>query len=403
MRSLSFIASACALAAVAVIPRAHAQDAAAGREAIERYGCVQCHSVPGLEADASTSCVGCHQNVARRARGGLAAGPRVTHYLVTPDLSRVTHRLESEYLVRFLMDPHDVRPRLPETMPRLPVTETDARNIVAYLEHVAPDRPAVPRSPAPSASRVARGEQELRTSGCLACHSFGNYDGGFEMPADALRALGEGPRQAPNLRFVRDRMDPDVALAWITDPRRIDPETHMDPPDVTAEEALAIRDFLYLGSPGAAAPVPATPTAASIRPLDRAVRFAEVRRIFGRSCIHCHAHADDGRSTSALGFDSVAIDLSSYEGVLRGALRPDGTRVSLIESGEGETPPLLARLLARHAEAPRDIVPHRRDTLIRAVRPHGPRGPAGMPLGLPPVPESDLRVIVTWIAQGAPR
>ena len=394
----------CTLAALTVaLPTAAAQDAEAGRVAIERYGCLQCHAVPGLEADASTTCVGCHQDVARRARGGLAAGPRVTHYLSAPNLSRVTHRLDREYLVRFLMDPHDVRPRIEETMPRLPVTEEDARDIVAYLAHVAPAAPPVEPSPAPSASRVTRGEQEFRTSGCPACHSFGNYDPGFEMPPDALRALGEGPRRAPNLRFVRDRMDPDVALAWIRDPRRIDPATHMDPPDVTADEALAIRDFLYLGSPGAAAPVEAAPTASSIRPLDRPVRFAEVRRIFGRSCIHCHAHADDGASTTALGFDSVALDLSSYEGVMAGARRPDGTRVSLIEAVDGGAPPLLARLLRRHAEAPRDVVPHRRDTLIRAVRPHRPRDRAGMPLGLPPVPESDLRIVATWIARGAPR
>src|SRR5690606_36904256 len=134
------------------------------------------------------------------------------------------------------------------------------------------------------------------------CHSFGNFDPGFEVPADALRALGDRAHHAPNLRFVRERMDPDVALAWIRNPRAVDPHTRMDPPDLTADQALAIRDFLYLASPGAPAPVPDVPRAASLRPLDRTVRWAEVRRIFGRSCIHCHAHAEDGSTTGALGF-----------------------------------------------------------------------------------------------------
>ena len=397
------MASALMWVVLALSPAgASAQHGDAGREAIARYGCTSCHEVPGIAQDAETSCVGCHQQVVRRSRG-MGAGPRVTHYLSAPDLARVTHRLDREYLVRFLMDPHDVRPRLEETMPRLPVTEEDARAMVGYLERVAPPRPRIESAPAPSASRLAAGEQAFRTSGCPACHSFGNYDPGFEMPADALRALGDAPRHAPNLRFVRDRMDPDVALAWIRDPRRIDPATHLEPPDVTAGEALAIRDFLYLGVPGAAAGVPDAPRASTLEPLDRPVRFAEVRRIFGRSCIHCHAHSDDGGTATSLGYDPVALDLSSYDGVLAGARRPDGTRVSLIDSADGEVPILLARLLRRHGEAPRDVVPPGGDTLIRAMRPQRDRDLPGMPLGLPPLPERDLRVVATWIAQGAPR
>ncbi len=382
---------------------ARAQDADAGRAAIERYGCTSCHEVPGLGQRTETSCVGCHQEVARRPRSGFGARPHVEHYLRAPSLEHVTSRLSRDYLVRFLVDPHDVRPRLEETMPRLPVTERDARDIVAYLERVAPARPAVARSPAPDPSRVAEGAEAFRNAGCAACHSFGNFDPGFEVPAETVRALGEQARHAPNLRFVRERMHPDVALAWIRDPRAVDPHTLMDRPGVTAEQALAIRDFLYLASPGAPAPVPDVPRAASLRPLDRAVGWADVRRIFGRSCIHCHAHADDGSSAGALGFEPVALDLSTYEGVLAGVRAPDGSRRSVLEPAEDGTPPLLARLLRRHAEAGRDVVPHRRDTLIRAVRPHADTGPAGMPLGLPPVPEPDLRVLATWIARGAPR
>lgn len=401
MRTALLIATVAA--ALASSGAARAQDADRGREAIGRYGCAGCHEIPGFAADAEQGCVSCHQQVRRGPRSAFSAGPHVEHFVTTPSLAHVTQRLSNDYLVRFLMDPHDVRPRLEETMPRLPVEERDARDIVAYLAREAPGSPDVPAAPAVDASRVARGEQVFRNSGCPACHAFGNYDAGYSMPPDALRALGDAARLAPNLRFVRDRLEPDVALAWIRDPRSIDPGAHMEDPELSDADSLAVRDFLYLGAPGAPAPLPSTPTAASLEPLGRRVRFAEVRRLFGRSCIHCHSHADDASAATSLGFREVALDLSSWEGVHAGALRPDGTRQSVLTAPGGGTPPLLARLLRRHAEAPRDVVPWGRDTLIRAVRPRRVEHEVGMPLGLPPLSVEDLRVIATWIAQGAPR
>ncbi len=391
-------------AGLSAAPRtAVAQDAAAGRAAITRYGCVNCHAVPGFTADPHRNCVACHQEIVRRPRSGLHRAPDIRHYMDTPDLRNVTRRLRADYLVHFISDPHDVRPRLEEAMPRLPVTRADARAIVAYLTKSA-GRVNVPRSPAPSRSRVAHGREVFISAGCGGCHGFGNWDSGVHLPAVAIRALGEKALLAPNLRFVRERLDPDTALAWIRSPRSIDPNAHMPRPELSPGDALAVRDFLFLGDPGRPYQPPPPLTMADLTPLDRPVHFVDVRRIFGRSCIHCHAHTTNMGTTQGLGFPGVALDLATYEGVERGALGTDGVRVSILDSPSGGGPPaLLARLLRRHVEARRDMVPAMHDTLDPGVRAHRDQVPVGMPLGLPPLSKSDLRIIATWIAQGAPR
>lgn len=393
------IARALALAVcLALLPAAaSAQD---GRRAVQRYGCASCHQIEGVRASARTSCVGCHQRVVAQPRSGLGRAPHVEHYLHAPDLRFITRRLREDYLVRFLQDPHDVRPRLEETMPRLPVTEEDARLIVQFLRSSAPPV-TVPSSPAPSRANLQRGREVFDRAACATCHEMGNVRFGIEIPAVALAGMGRPAFEAPNLRFARERLDPDVALQWILEPRALDPNTQMPHPELSREDAIAVRDFIFLGEVGAPVRPPAPPAAASLGSAGRRVRFADVRRIFQRSCIHCHAHTSTEGSASALGFAPSSLDLSSVEGVRAGTQLPDGTRRSVLEPDASGVPPLLARLLRRHEEAARDITAPRRDPLAPTER-ERPTEPVGMPLGLPPVPVEDLRVIATWIAAGAP-
>ena len=372
--------------------------AQAGREAVERYGCARCHSFEEVRVSVRDSCVGCHQRVIHSRRSAFGRAPHVEHYLHAPELRYVTRRLRTDYLVDYLQDPHDARPRLEETMPRLPVTPEDARVIVSWLSERA-GNVDVPRGPALDRANVARGRRVFDDSGCPTCHELGNLDFGVHLPPAALAGLGQPAYEAPNLRFVRDRMEPDVALAWILDPRAIDPTTQMPHPELSRTDAIAVRDFLFLTDAGAPAPASALPGANALRPLSREVSFAEVRRIFERSCIHCHAHTD-GRAASAFGFAPSSLDLSSLEGVRAGVLLPDGSRRSILDDEATGTSPLIARLLARHAEAPRDITRPHADPRL-PVRRALPDGPVGMPLGLPPLPVEDIRAIATWIAQGA--
>ncbi|MGF1468617.1 MAG: hypothetical protein ACFCGT_21035, partial [Sandaracinaceae bacterium] len=375
---------------------ARAQD---GRAALARYGCANCHQLPGRPTLGRGSCGGCHREVLGRRRSGLGRAPHVEHYVHAPDLRNIARRLRPAYLVRFLQDPHDVRPRLEETMPRLPVTPEDARAIVAFLRASA-GPVDVPRAPAPLEANVTPGRAAFRRAGCPGCHDLGNLDFGVHLPPAAFRGLRQQAYEAPNLRFVRDRLEPDVALAWIRDPRTIDPNTQMPHPSLTRQDAVAIRDFLFLTDLGDPVRPPPAPRFGAIRALPREVRFAEVRRIFNRSCIHCHAHTTGSASASALGFEATALDLSTAAGVRRGTVLPDGSTRSVLAPDASGVPPLVGRLLRRHEEAARDLRLPREDTLEPVVRP-APSANVGMPLGLPPVPMRDLRVLVTWIQQGA--
>lgn len=394
------VAALAGLALLVMPARGWAQQN--GRATVARFGCAHCHSIPGFAADPATGCVACHDALERRPETGLHRAARARHFLEVPDLAVSAARLREDYIVRFLQNPHDVRPHLEESMPRLPVTERDARAIAAYLKaHARPVH--VVAAPAPDRSRVERGRAVFRRAGCNICHTFGNADTGEDVPEAARLALRAGVRMAPNLRFVRDRMDPAVALAWISRPEAIDPHTHMPDAHLSQGDALAVRDFLYLADPGPPAPVRQVPRAADLAPSKRRIRFADVRRIFGRSCIHCHAHTTATGVATSLGFAPSALDLSTYEGVMAGAKRPDGTRVSIVQPRGARPPLLLARLLQRHREALRDDVPAGEDPLDPVFPEKADDGPVGMPLGLPPLPVSDLRIIATWLAEGAPR
>lgn len=410
VHSILRLGCAAAILWLACAGPARAEDPARGHEAAARYGCVHCHALPNERSHPRAGCVSCHVRTIE-SRGPAAS--RISHYVATPGLRFVARRLSASYLIEYLMRPHDVRPHLEETMPRLPIDEGRARDLTAYLASLSP--PAqIEAGPAPSAARVARGEALFVSKGCVACHTFGNRGfgdrpSGGELPEAARRALGAAAALAPNLRYARVRMERDVMLAWIRDPSRVDPETRMPRPELTAEEALAVRDFLWLGDPGQPAPLRPPTRAAMLEPVEREVSYAEVAAIFARSCVHCHAHSGasvgelSGR-LSAFGFPRAELDLSSYEGVMRGVTRANGERVSLLDpEAEGEAPPLIARLLERHAEAQRDVVPPHRDPLGPAfgVSTDGPM--VGMPLGLPPLPAEDLRLLVTWIGRGAPR
>lgn len=106
-------AAACA-SAVGPAPRrlVPGGDAALGRQAVARYGCGSCHTIPGV-------------------RGADAlVGPPLVHWsrrgTIAGRLSNTPDNLE-----RWIRQPQSVEPGT--DMPDLGVTAEDARNIVAYL------------------------------------------------------------------------------------------------------------------------------------------------------------------------------------------------------------------------------------------------------------------------------
>lgn len=87
-------------------------DAQRGRALIERYGCVACHSIPGL------------------ASYGANVGPPLVSLAERGYLAGVLPNTPED-MVRWLRDPPAVDPRT--AMPNLGVSRAEALDIAAYL------------------------------------------------------------------------------------------------------------------------------------------------------------------------------------------------------------------------------------------------------------------------------
>ena len=86
-----------------------------GKEAIEKYGCGSCHTIPGVkEADS-------------------LVGPPLTHFRERSFIAGQLANTE-ENLARWIRDPQGVEPGT--AMPNLGVSAEDAENIAAYLSTI---------------------------------------------------------------------------------------------------------------------------------------------------------------------------------------------------------------------------------------------------------------------------
>lgn len=357
-------------------------------EALQVGQCTLCHAPPAAlveqlpEAGRTDSCAGCHRWIRE-----VAADPErrakaveifplweryersVASYLQVPDLGAAMARLEGDWVAGYLVDPHDVRPNLPEGMPRFNLSAEQRAAIGALFEaHQA----SVPPTPKARAGNMALGERLFVERGCAACHNAG------------ARFVGAALPLAPDLAHAKRRMDRDHLAAWIRDPEGVHPNATMPAQGLSEEEVLALRDFLILADLQAPAPPPVGPAPTAVR---RPVGWAEVEeRVFGRICAHCHMKPElnDGRAgpgnAGGFGWAPTGIELQTYEGV-----------VAVAES-------IPDALLRRREEA-------RRDTVGPGQAPAALERPAlpGMPLGLPALPDEDIALVLGWIEQGMPR
>ena len=378
------------------VQRAATRDAIVRGAALAvRFECTRCHAhaeLAGPPDDAN--CAGCHAQV---ARGTLDVGAdeatqalwraHVRSYLNVPSLTYLGARLRRSAIAEMVQAPHDVRPHLAETMPRLAVSAAEAADLAAWL---APEAEAPARALPHDAATLAHGRQLVEELGCGTCHERC----GEHIPARPLRvaidaeSLTRGIALAPDLAEVPTRLRRDRLVQWLLAPRTIDPETTMPALPRSRAEAEAIAAYLSY-----APIVPRAQPAAPVRLplLGRRVTFAEVEeRVFRRSCWHCHSEPDfnegDGGpgNTGGFGFAGRGLSLASASAVRSGARDDAGLRRSILRSAPGETARLVEVLLARQREEAGDV---------RALR--------GMPLGLPALSAEDIQLVESWIAGGA--
>jgi cytochrome c2 len=365
-------------------------DAERGRALVVKFECNRCHDGTGLAtAPRDKQCVGCHQDIlAGRFRAPAAIMSRWKEHLgllrETPSLQAMGARHKPAWIEGFLLEPHDLRPNLGATMPRLAMTRAEARDIGAYLTR---DRVDEPRADLSMAS-VDRGRALFETKQCGACHA---YTGVSPRPALTPPAAPYGAiALAPDLRGVRDRQRPSGLVRWLLDPKKVKPDTLMPTVPMTEKEAGDLAAYV-LSAPLSPAPERKIPERLAV--LSRRVTFEEINeRLFKKTCRHCHSEPDyalgEGGpgNTGGLGFAPRGLNIGSYAGVAAGMLDERGVRTSVFAPMADGTPRFVAALLARQAE--------------EAGRPN----PAirGMPLALPALSPEDIQLVETWVAQGRP-
>ncbi|MFO0762772.1 MAG: cytochrome c [Byssovorax sp.] len=383
-------ASASASAAVAVAPG----DPEKGRALVAHFECARCHDgIDTPEIAFEKQCFHCHQQIL----AGTFKPPRglekrwregVGGLRDAPTLKASAQRLKRGWIAGFLTSPRDLRPHLAPTMPRLPITAEQAKDIAAFLG--APDDDA----PLPGLDKAspARGRKLMESKGCPACHVLGGappFEGAPSIkPGD--KTIAPGVALAPDLRNARERIPAPMVLAWIKSPRTIKPDTEMPDFTLAPDEVLDIAAYI-LTAP--LAPVSLPPPPDRLPVLTRKITFDEVStKVFRRTCWHCHGEPDyavgDGGpgNTGGLGFKARGLSFVDYASVASGFADDEGTRHSLFEATADGTPRLVAALLARQQE--------------EAGRPRADI--RGMPLGYPALTPGEIQILESWIAQGRP-
>ena len=130
-------------------------------------------------------------------------------YRDVPSLTDLGARLRPAWVRDYLLHPHDLRPNLVQTMPRLRLSPEQAQDIATYLTATGTANAAPPVVTAEPA-HLARGKQLLSERGCVGCHQLSGA--GLANPPKnepALRTLG----LAPDLRFARERSEPGTSCA----------------------------------------------------------------------------------------------------------------------------------------------------------------------------------------------
>ncbi len=378
-----------------LVPAASLAEVAEGSQLLTKFECNRCHDglpnvTPAVE---NKHCTHCHANILSGAFKASEVDFQRWSKVVAgledaPSLTGIGERYHRSWIAGYLAKPTHLRPRLVPHMPRLDITEDEARALAAVLAPGAErDHPD-----ALIGASAGRGKQLFEQKACGTCHSFTGADVAnvaSEIPvAVSAPELARGMKLAPDLRVTRARMTKRALVAWLRAPKSVKPDTTM--PDYGLAEADA-KDIAAFVLDAPLAEVKKTPLA-RLPLLERKVTFAEVdEHVLHKTCWHCHSDPDlaigDGGpgNSGGFGFRGRGLDLGSYAGVRTGILeKKSDERKSILKKDNSL---LVQSLLARHAE--------------EAGEPTG--SARGMPLGYPPLSAIEIQLVESWVAQGAPR
>ncbi|MEK6608878.1 MAG: c-type cytochrome [Myxococcota bacterium] len=197
--------------------------------AARESACARCHAgatVPkapvlsqGMRLIDQAACVACHD---------ISEVPAREH--VGPDLSRIGDKVDPQWLLRWLSDPHGYLART--MMPNFRLSPRDAAAIAAFLlaQKGGPLAPA-PEPPRTAGASLELGEAVFKRSACTSCHPVagkGGHDG----------------RLGPDLAHIGDKVSREWLATWLRDPRRLQPHSRMSAFSFTEEDLGALVAYL---------------------------------------------------------------------------------------------------------------------------------------------------------------
>ncbi len=212
------------------------RDPAAGRDAIERNGCMRCHEVRGFPAPAlavalvaevpagstaialgngrvlleNYNCRACHK---LEGRGGEIGSYLERKSLVPPILEGEGARVQTSWLVDFLQEPKNLRPWMQLRMPLFKFPEGEARALAAYLAALSSLTPVDEPLPAPVPELTARGLKIFVRLKCGQCHPTN--------PDQALPPDVEPEDLSLNLTLAKTRLRPSWIPKFLARPKTI--------------------------------------------------------------------------------------------------------------------------------------------------------------------------------------
>lgn len=254
-------------AAIAAADREPAGDSAAGKKIFSEARCISCHTVEG--------------------KGNGTA----------PELSKIATSATRGWLIAFVRDPQAFNPRT--RMPKYGFSESDSRDVVAYMEDELRDFDAPKDVLVPlrvNQTLAEKGERTIRARGCVSCHGTEGVTIAERFGPDLN---GVGDKKAASLDFGKRSDLPHTSAAWfgakLADPQSFAqglkmPAFSFQPDDVRA----VVTALLALGSQ----PVPEAYRAVDHQP-PSVIPGGEVGRLVERyRCLSCHRIGDQGGDIS---------------------------------------------------------------------------------------------------------
>jgi mono/diheme cytochrome c family protein len=262
----------------------------------DKFGCTVCHEGVGISVDVEgahgnkenwrnpildatlvqSRCVQCHERGASLAGGDVYARGEILfnrvgclgchpatgmqlERLPGPDLRMIPSKMRLDWLAGWLKDPNSY---LPKTyMPFFDLSDDEIKKLASYLVASAREYQEANGTPdlsgdvPASAANIARGEELVRSVGCLGCHNVDDAPPIEEELDPSVKERNFGP----DLSKVGDKTYGQWIKAWVKDPKSLDAKTTMPSLRLTDEDSEAIAAYLQQKGDGTVAKVDIAP------------------------------------------------------------------------------------------------------------------------------------------------